>query len=163
MAFAEYTEFIEPMVLPIRGKRYTIPPMSLETGLKLAPLLEGKVPDWVAELGDEFDFEATVLGEAADEMRADGVQPAVITRACLAAFAEYKNGRATAELVWKTGGDPKAIEAYMQDMMAQLQGTTNRETRRKVAKASKPSPDTGAASTTKRPASSSTTKKSRRK
>lgn len=144
MAFADYVEFLEPFVLPIRGKEYTIPPISLEAGLTMSAIAEGEK----SNLTDD-EFNRLVLGSAYDEMRADAVSEDVILRAVLTAWAEYKYGRVAAELIWKTGGDPKAIEAL-----------TNRATRRK---ASKPSTSTAAAGTTKRPASTSGTRKSPKK
>lgn len=131
MAFADYNEFLDPLEIPIRGKKYVIPPMSFETGLRVSPLLEGKTPDGI----NDSELESLMLGPAADEMRADGVPPAAINRVLLTALAEYKFGRQAAEIMWATGGDPKAIEAHAQK-------ATNRATRRK---ASKPSTSTGGA------------------
>jgi hypothetical protein len=148
LAFADYTEFLEPLELPIRGKRYTIPALSFEDGLRLAPLLEGKPVEGI----EDEEIEALLLGSAAAEMRADGVPGDAINRAYLTALAEYKFGRDAAEIMWATGGDPKAIEA-------RVKAATNRSQRR----ASKQSPSTGEATTTKRPGSTSTTKASRKK
>jgi hypothetical protein len=148
MAFADYTEYLEPLELPIRGKRYTIPPMSFESGLRLAPLLEGKPVEGL----DDDELEALLLGSAAAEMRADNVPADAFNRAYLTALAEYKFGRDAAEIMWATGGDPKAIEA-------QAKARANRAQRR----ASKRSPSTAEATTTKRPASTSTTRTSRKK
>src|SRR6185312_11656335 len=99
MPFEDYTEFIEPLVLPIRGKGYTVPPMSLEAGLRLKPFLEGKVPDGItdAELGH------LTLGAAYDEMVADSVPMEAVQRAALTALAEFQSGRTAAEIMWRTG------------------------------------------------------------
>ncbi|GAA0426583.1 DUF7426 family protein [Leifsonia naganoensis] len=148
MAFADYAEFLEPLVLPIRGKKYTIPPISLEAGLTMSTIAEGGK----SNLTDD-EFNRLVLGATYEEMRADAVSEDAILRAVLTAWAEYKSGRVAAELIWKTGGDPKALQA-------QVELLTNRATKRK---ASKPSPSTGAANTTKRPASTSGTRKSPKK
>ena len=122
MAFEDYTEFIEPLELPIRGKTYRIPPMSLETGLRLKPFLEGKVPEGLTDA----DLSRLTLGDTFDEMVADGVPVEAQQRAMLVALAEYQSGRGAAELIWKTGGDPKAVEAEVRKL-------TNRAQRRSKA------------------------------
>lgn len=129
MPFEDYTEFIEPLVLPIRGKGYTVPPMSLEAGLRLKPFLEGKIPEGITD--DELAH--LTLGAAYDEMVADTVPPAAIQRAMLTALAEYQSGRGAAEILWRTGGDPKAVES-------EVRKVTNRAQRRSKV--------TGAANTT---------------
>ncbi|GAB3389146.1 hypothetical protein GCM10027568_10990 [Humibacter soli] len=129
MAFQDITEFLEPLELPMRGKTYTIPPMTLEAGLRLRPLLSGETPE---DLTDEEVVKLT-LGATHREMVADGVPEAWIQRAILVAMAEFQSGRVAAELIWKTGGDPKAVQA-------EVRKTTNRAQRR--------SKRTAAASTT---------------
>lgn len=129
MPFEDYTEFIEPLVLPIRGKGYTVPPMSLETGLRLKPFLEGKIPEGITD--DEVAH--LTLGTAYDEMVADSVPAEAVQRAMLVALAEFQSGRAAAEILWRTGGDPKAVQA-------EVRKVTNRAQRR--------SKSTGAANTT---------------
>jgi hypothetical protein len=147
MAFQDYTEFIEPLALPIRGKVYTVPPMSHKDGLRLTPILLGEgVPNGMTDA----ELLRITLGAAGIEMQADGVPADAIDRAMMTAIAEYKFGRGAAEVMWKTGGDPKAIQAL-----------TNRAQRR--TKVPKQSPSTGEADMTKQPASTSTTKASRKK
>jgi len=124
MAFADYTEFIEPLELPIRGKTYRIPAMSLETGLRLKPFLSGQVPKGMTDA----KLAQLTLGDAYDEMTADSVPVDAINRAMLVALAEYQSGRAAAELIWKTGGDPKAVEA-------EVKRVTNRAQRRSKSSA----------------------------
>lgn len=141
MAFQDYTEFIEPLQLPIRGKLYTIPPMSHKDGLRLTPILLGEgIPEGMTDV----ELLQITLGAAGVEMESDAVPPAAIDRAMMTAIAEYKFGRGAAEVMWKTGGDPKAIQAL-----------TNRAQRRTV---SKQSPSTGEADTTKPPAVTSGTR-----
>ena len=124
MAFADYTEFIDPLELPIRGKTYRIPAMSLETGLRLKPFLSGEVPAGMTDA----ELAQLTLGDAYDEMTADSVPVDAINRSMLVALAEYQSGRAAAELIWKTGGDPKAIQA-------EVRKVTNRAQRRSKSSA----------------------------
>ncbi|MGN7799048.1 DUF7426 family protein [Leifsonia sp. 22587] len=134
MSLPDYTDFLDPLELPIRGKKYVIPPMSFETGLRLNALAEGA--EDAPKLTDP-EFYQMVLGDVYAEMLADKVPSDAIYRACLTAWTEYNSGRAAAEIIWKTGGDPKAIEALMPK--------PNRASRRK---ASKPSTRTAAATKT---------------
>ena len=151
MALPDYIEFLDPLKIPIRGKEYVIPPISFETGLRLTPLTEG-VEDAKKLIGNDESFYRTALGTAYAEMVADSVPNDAIFRAVLTAWTDFKAGRGAAEIMWKTGGDPKAIQA--------LTDQANRATRRK---AQKRSTSTGAANTTKRPASTSGTKTSPQK
>jgi hypothetical protein len=105
--FKDYNELVEPLELPINGKVYRIPPVGFDEGITLA---EGLDPKNKATLTDEIAL-PLVLGSALEEMRADHVRPAAITRAFMAALADWKRDRATAEIMWETGGDPKAIRA----------------------------------------------------
>jgi hypothetical protein len=109
MPFKDYNELVEPLELPINGKVYRIPPIGLEAGIRLAA---ATAPDAPAEdrLSDEEAF-PLALGTALDEMRADHVTPAAINRAFLATMADWKRDRATAQIIWEVGADPKAIQA----------------------------------------------------
>lgn len=122
MAFQDYTEFVEPLELPIRGKLYKIPPMSFDTGLRLKPFLSGEIPEGIT---DEELAELT-LGAAYKEMVDDGVPTPAINRAMLVALAEYQSGRAAAELIWKTGGDPKAVESEVKRLTNRAQRRSKR-------------------------------------
>lgn len=146
MAFEDLTEFIEPLILPIRGKKYTLPAVSFDDGVRVRAALDGR-PD--PTLTDERLHEI-LLGAAEQEMVADGVSSEFRGRAYMTAMSDFLHGRFAAEVMWKTGGDPKAIAA--------LTAPLNRAARRKAQK-----PSTGAAVTTKPPASTSGTKTSRKK
>lgn len=119
MPFEDYTEFIEPLELPIRGKLYRVPAMTLDAGLRLKPFLEGKIPEGIT---DE-ELARLTLGDTYDVMVADNVPAAAVQRAMLTALAEYESGRTAAEILWRTGGDPKAIES-------EVRKVTNRAQRR---------------------------------
>jgi hypothetical protein len=146
MSLSEYQTFATPpLAFPINGKTYTLKPLSIEAGLRLA----GAIEDGDAEL-DDLKGEALwrlLLGDTWDEMRTDGVPLEAATRAGLTALADHQQGRAFAEVIWETGADPKALEKYL------TAKAPNRAARR--------SRGTAKASTTKRPASTSTTKTSR--
>lgn len=148
MAFEDLTELIEPLELPIRGKVYRLPKPSLEGGLTLKSILDG-TPD---ESVTDEDVQRILLGDVLPQMRADGVPDEWVGRVLLTALADFKSGRFAAEIMWKTGGDPKELDKLLQAV------APNRETRRKALKSS-----TGGAGTTKRPASTSGTKTSRKK
>lgn len=102
--FTDFNELYEPLVLPINGKKYTIPPVSFDAGTKINGIVDG-----AEKLSDEVFFRL-VLGDQFDEMHTDNVPAAAITRAAQTALADFKYGRAMAETMWKTGGDPKAIQ-----------------------------------------------------
>lgn len=104
--FTDFNELYEPLVLPINGKQYTVPAASFDAGTQI----NGIVEHGAEQLGDE-DFFRLILGAVFDEMRADNVPSTAITRAAQTALADFKYGRAMAETMWKTGGDPKAIQA----------------------------------------------------
>lgn len=150
MAFEDLTELIEPLELPIRGRVYRLPSVSLEDGVRVQAALNGR-PD--PDLTDER-LHQILLGDAEQLMTADGVSAEWRGRAYLTAMSDFLHGRFAAEVMWKTGGDPKAIQALTAEV------APNRAARRK---APKQSPSTGTAGTTKQPASTSSTKASRKK
>lgn len=143
MPFKDYAEVVERLELPINGKKYQIPPVSLSDGIKLADVID---PDSKTTVSDE-EFSRLVLGAALDEMRADHVTPAAIERASLAGLAYWRKGISTAEIMWETGGDPKALEAW-------VKSTTNRASRRKAAQAGTTKPLASGSSTKKPPQNS---------
>lgn len=142
--FADFNDLFDPLVLPINGKKYTIPPMSFDAGVRINGLF-GPDPE---TLPDEELF-ALLLGDTLSEMIADGVPAKAINRAGMAALSDFRENRAVAEAVWATGGDPKALTEY-----AKAQAP-NRAARRSTR--------TAAATTTKPRASTSGTKTSRKK
>lgn len=106
MPFKEYESFAEPLALPIGGKTYIIPPVGIRDGLKLTTALAEKDTKLTNE-----EFSRLLLGSAYDELVAANVPAAAFGRVVATALAEFQGGRATAELMWETGGDPKAIKA----------------------------------------------------
>ncbi|PRB01749.1 hypothetical protein [Microbacterium sp. MYb64] len=102
--FNDFNDLYDPLVLPINGKQYTIPPASFEAGVRINGIVGG-----AEKMGDE-EFYRLVLGSAFDEMRIDDVPATAIDRAGKTALADFQVGRSMAEIMWKTGGDPKAIQ-----------------------------------------------------
>ena len=146
MPFEDLAQLVEPLALPIRGKTYTLPVVSLEDGILLRSVFDGK-PD--PSLTDGL-VNKILLGDALAEMVADGVSDEWVGRVLLTAMADLKSGRFQAELMWRTGGDPKALDQVVRSL------APNRKARRA-------STSTGAAGTTKPPASTSGTRTSRKK
>ncbi|WP_434315835.1 DUF7426 family protein [Leifsonia sp. P73] len=142
MDFPDYNEVVEPLVLPINGKKYTIPPISVDDGVRLT---DGLNPESKTVLTDE-EFYRLTLGTALDEMRADAVKKDAISRASKVALADHQRSRDTALVLWKTGGDPKALRELVEAALEASTSTTTDE-----------------ASTTKSPANGSTTTRSRKK
>jgi hypothetical protein len=146
MALSEYQTFATPpLEFPINGKTYRLEPLGIAAGLKLADALT----DPESELNDlkGAALWKLLLGDIWDQFIEDGVPVEAATRAGITALADHQEGRAYAEVVWETGADPKALEKFLKAK------APNRAARR--------SPATAKASTTKRPASTSTTKTSR--
>lgn len=103
--FSDFNELYDPLVLPINGKQYTIPPVSFDAGVKINGIVDG-----AEKMGDE-EFFRLILGDVFEQMLADKVPAAAINRAGQTALADFKFGRGMAEIMWKTGGDPKAVES----------------------------------------------------
>jgi hypothetical protein len=108
--FKDYSELADPLVLPINGKTYTIPAVGLADGIKLMAVFSGE--EDAPTIPDE-EFNRILLGSAYEEMLADNVPGPAVVRAALTALADFQKGRATAEILWETGGDPKALTAWM--------------------------------------------------
>ncbi|MEV0438943.1 hypothetical protein AB0I84_09535 [Streptomyces spectabilis] len=118
MACEAIDEFLnEPMVLPIGGRRYTIPPPSADTGVRVQRLMRAAATavnggDVNTELLGDTDEEALyrdLLGTAYDTMRADHVNFPALKAAAQAVMTWITHDRATAERVWAAGGDPNRL------------------------------------------------------
>lgn len=103
--FSDFNDLYDPLILPINGKEYQIPPASFEAGARINGIIDG-----AEQLTDE-EFFRLLLGDVFDDMVADKVPSEAITRAGQTALADFRYGRGMAETMWKTGGDPKAIQA----------------------------------------------------
>jgi len=174
VSFNDYKAFAGRIILPIQGKDYTLPEVPAALGVKLtllaersaeilriaaeneaaktAALAEGKpapeptpLPDWeLDDIDQTTDLTRALLGPLYDEMVADGVPYAALALAGQVATHDFLYGRDAAEALWNSGGDPKAVaESLSGDNIF--------------------SRNTGAANTTKRPASTSGTRPRRKK
>jgi hypothetical protein len=143
MPLKAYEEFAqEPLAFPIGGKVYTVPPLGFTTGIRLQRVLAGEddsLNDAPAEEGWRL-----VLGPVWDQMIADEVPMEAMVRAAFAAMTDFQFGREQAERVWEAGLDPKALaEAVMNA--------------RQTLEELKQSSSTGAASETRKRASTTGT------
>lgn len=159
MALKAYEEFAEaPLAFPIGGKVYAVPAVSYLTGIRLTRIftgedksLEGKPPE---------DGWRLVLGSAWDEMAADDVPMDAMSRAGLAAIADFQFGRAAAELVWESNVSPEelaaATAANRKERRATQRSTgTGRKTRSRASTSGTSSPKASLPPKAKAPASQS--------
>ena len=112
MALRPLEDIIGPLVIPIRGKEYTLPRVSLKDGLRLTDALrnKGAVP-WV-------DLIPMLLGDTHKEMVEDRVPPAMIDRVLWTALADFQNGRESAEAVWENGVPKEVLAELMRTITA---------------------------------------------
>lgn len=128
MPFKDYDEFEKnPLVLPIHGKKYTIPPVGYQEGIRLSLMFEKQAAGEKFEEIPADEFNRLVLGSAYDELKADNVPWPAMRRAVLTATADFQRGRAVAEVIWETEGDPKEIDSWVKK-------NTNRSQRRTAAR-----------------------------
>lgn len=134
MALRPYEELVGPLIIPVRGKEYPLPAISMQDGLRIHAATANGTFISIA------DLETIILGDTKQAMLDDGVPPAVIDRALWAGVADFKAGRDSAEAVWEHGV-PKAVMEELGKLAAQALTTPQ-----------------GEASTTPPQASTSTTK-----
>lgn len=116
----DYDEFDSGLlVLPIAGKRYTIPAVGCSTGALLLRAIEGDEAAF-AVLNEGDVMYRRVLGAAYEQMLADDVPAPAVDRALAAALADFRHGRVAAEVAWRTGQDPKALALVMEASAAIL-------------------------------------------
>ncbi|QDG61244.1 hypothetical protein [Pseudarthrobacter sp. NIBRBAC000502771] len=116
MALRPYEEIVGPLVIPARGKHYTLPIISLQDGLRMHAAAHG---------GEDLslaDLTTIILGDARQQMLDDGVPLAVIDRALWAGIADYQQGREAAEQVWENGV-PKAVLEELTKILTQAPTT----------------------------------------
>jgi hypothetical protein len=144
MPFKDYSEVAEPpLTLPINGKEYAIPPVGAGDGLRL----NGAFDDDDAEPISNDELYKIVLGPAViTEMLRDNVPGPAVDRAAITALADFREGRAVAEMLWETGTIPERQAAYMAAKQAE-----------KNSADSTPSPSSDEADSTQPPASTSST------
>ena len=137
MALRPYEDIIGPLVIPVRGKEYTLPTISLQDGLRMRSAADG------GEVLTVEDLTKIILGDAQQQMLDDGVPLAVIDRAFWAGVYDYRLGREAAEGVWENGV-PKAV---LEELVTVLTPTLL------AAASTTPPPASGSTTKPKRPAS----------
>lgn len=128
----------EPLAFPIGAKTYTVPDLDYRAMLTMQKIRAGESTEY-----DDAPPEVTwrlVMGDAFDQMVNDNVPAEAIGRAGLATLAYFEQGIETAEAIWESGVDPKALAAAILSRSGQSQPSS-----------------TGEASVTPSPASSSGT------
>lgn len=111
--FSDFDDFATPpLVLPIRGKKYTVPPMGIKTGLILLRAVDHD-PEAEALLSVGEALFRAVLGTTYDEMLADDVPMEAVDRAAITAMVDFKHGRTAAFICWRTGQDPEALGRFI--------------------------------------------------
>jgi hypothetical protein len=112
MTFEDYQQVADFLTLPINGKKYRIRPVGMADGVRFKAVRSGELD----EIIDDVEFNRIFLGDSYHEMVADNVPKDALERASLTALADFEIGRGTAEIIWKTGGSPKAIQQYLSEM-----------------------------------------------
>lgn len=109
--FDDAAEFFDgPLVLPIRGKTYTIPEPDIELGLAIAGITAGQKVKQFEGKPVHYLYRA-LLGPVWDQLEADGVPGIIINRVGETAMVDFTQGRELAKLVWKHGVSPELLAA----------------------------------------------------
>lgn len=148
----DYDEIAKPLTLPIRGKNYTVAPVSARLGMQmlLAGGGEARASNAIKSMKTE-QFLKELIGPAYDEMLADNVPLAAINRVFLSALADFQLGREAAEVVWETGESPEFRAA----LTAAAVKAEKPKRARSTAAATKTPPRVSSSGTSSRPATSS--------
>lgn len=156
--FEELEEFEDDVLeLPIHGKTYAIPAVDGATGLWAQRLLEtveaaraeGDIDAGKLDDKDERILYERMLGDALDEMLADGVNWQRIGHCAMTVFFWTTTTRQQAEAFWKAGGDPER---------ARSAASPNRASRRASAAAASKTPSRASTSGTRAPKTSAARK-----
>ncbi|MDP9185629.1 MAG: hypothetical protein M3O29_08185 [Actinomycetota bacterium] len=110
MALRPLEDILGPLVVPVRGKDYTLPAVSLSDGLKI----HASRTNGAALEADELY--RILLGETFQQMLTDHVPGDVIDRVFLAAYTDFTSGRESAEEVWENGV-PKAMRDAAKEVL----------------------------------------------
>lgn len=110
MALPDWSTLEPPLRIPIAGKTYEIPPVSIAAAMEIEALKEKEAESPL--VGDDADQSwRLIMGSAYDEMIADGVPHRALTRAKLTAAIDYQFDRDMAEQFWEMNSIPKALRA----------------------------------------------------
>jgi hypothetical protein len=115
MALRAYEDIVGPLIIPARGKTYTLPTISLSDGVKLHAAINGGTLD-------AGELDRILLGDAKQQMVDDHVGGDVIDRALLAALTDFQQGRESAEEAWENGV-PKAMREAAKELLTLMHNT----------------------------------------
>lgn len=154
--FKDLDDFFDSSLrLPVGGKVYVIASPDHKVGLYVQRIVEavaiiedggmptGEAPKLVLDDGEEVDLYESILGPTFQQMKDDGVPWAKQKMVANTAFIWVAMGDEAAKAFWESGGDPKAASRMGNRSQRRATGSTR----------------TGAASTTRKPASTSGTKR----
>lgn len=123
MAFEAWESFNDDLMeLPWNGHVYRISPMRADVGAWLKAVDPKSKTNIKTPLSKMTDVEQAraILGDAYDEMVADGAPDRMVARAVDAAIADWLMGRGAAEIVWRDGvADPKAVGQKIAQILTQ--------------------------------------------
>lgn len=156
---------LRTLVFPIGEHEYTVPPVGIDEGLRLAEIFT-ETPDQLAKLklGNIDLFKLAITPELWEQMRHDGVPLPDAWRVGMAALAHFQvllsdsspdawdSAEKVAAAVWESGIDPKALAAYIVELGRTESGSgTKPSTRTAAARTAR---NTGSGTTTKNPSKS---------
>lgn len=126
MTFRDWqdVEASDHLILPIRGKKYTVPKVGHLDGIRIreewAKIAAGEKPT----IGND-DVMNMLLGQKLiDQMEADNVPPEAIVHAATVAGVDFQQGREAAEEMWEHGPSPEALAAALMAAAAALDDST---------------------------------------
>ena len=120
----DYQDFDrDPLKIPIRGKVYEIPELGAKDGARIRLEQDPKTAKGMTS----EELRRIVLGSALKQMIADNVPQPAIGRALMAAITDAERGRTAAELMWNTGGDPKAITETVKTLISETSTSTDED------------------------------------
>jgi len=159
MPFEDYSELVgKPIVLPIAGKKYVLPPVSAEAGVELLDVLRN--PDGEnAKARDDTGLHSIKMllsDELVEKMLSDGVPYEAILRASVVQMADFLYGRQEAEDVWKQSAMHVQVQRSAPEAKAPARGRS-----RSAASRTRTSSTGGASTTRSRASGTSTTSRPR--
>lgn len=182
--FKDFEAFINTLDLPFRGKTYSIPEVGASTGAKyhmqVAQARErqriaeenerafaeaeeaGETPPEPTPLPDAPDEPTNeeLLGDVLETMLEDDVPASVIRAAAMTAYYDFMVGRDAALVYWNSGGDPKALEKFVEQLRTSMESMAAENTTQKPDSTSGTKPRTKKSQSATGAASKSTTRKS---
>jgi hypothetical protein len=116
MALRPYEDIVGPLVIPIRGKEYTLPTVSLQDGLRIHASKSG------GEALTAEELNTILLGDAYQQLIDDQVGGDLMDRIWLTAYTDFTTGRDSAEEAWESG-IPKAVREAAREALVLMTPT----------------------------------------